>query len=180
MARKGGRSAIIGVEVREGRDPVTGKLVHSFQVGSVDRVSPGSVGAARDRIASLMDTVAEVRPCVIVDVGTAQGIALHQALRGAYGESLHRPHAYPGGAPQREQLFAGFLQAYSAGRIQFLPGIKHRAELDKALVFHLGQGVKKEGFELESEDEALVLALGLALAWPKHGADAGSLVVASA
>ena len=39
-------------------------------------------------------------------------------------------------------------------------------------MFYLGAGQAKDGFELESEDEAMVRALGLALVWPSHGPEA--------
>lgn len=174
MPRKGGRTAIIGVEVRE-RPGARGRTEHTFTVGSVDRVSPPTVGAAMDRIVELTGALADRKPCVIVDAGTAQGIALSKELRALDWGALHRPHMYPGGGPDREQLFAEFLRAYSSGRIRFRPGLPHRAELDKALVFHTTTGtrtLKTEGVELSSEDEALVLALGLALTWPKHGEEA--------
>jgi hypothetical protein len=60
--------------------------------------------------------------------------------------------------------------------VTFLPGLKFRADLDKALVFYMGGGVSKHGVDLESEDDALVIALGLALTWPKHGASAAAMV----
>lgn len=167
MAPKGGRTAVVGAEVREAK--AGGRLAHEFTVGLVDRVTPSTVEAARDRVVALMTGLEDVRPCCIVDVGSPQGLALAKALRGAYPERLHRPHAYPG-TGDRVPLFASFLQAYSSGRVKFMPGLDNRAELDKALVFYLGAGAKKDGVDLASEDEALVIALGLALFWPRHGA----------
>lgn len=167
MPVKGGRTAIVGVEVREARG-AGGRLEHSYVVGHVERVQPFTVEAARDRVAALMTAFADVRPCAMIDVGTPQGMALRQALRGAYPAELHRPHQYPG-TGERVALFASFLQAYSTDRVRFAPGLKHRADLDRSLVFYMGGGVKKDGAELSSEDEALVVALGLALFWARHG-----------
>lgn len=168
MAIKGGRTAIVAVEVKEGRDPNDQRLVHTFTVGAIERVTPFTVEAAALRIVALMNSVADHEPCVIIDVGSPQGMALRQALRGAYNSRLHRPHAYPG-TGARNPLFASFLQAYSAGHVRFQPGIKYREDLDRALVFYMGIGVAKDGVDLSSEDEALVVALGLALFWAKHG-----------
>src|SRR5665647_2738788 len=66
MAPKGGRTAVIGVEVRE-KTGKNGRLEHSFHVGLVERVSPPSVGAAAERVAELVAAMAELRPCVLVD-----------------------------------------------------------------------------------------------------------------
>jgi len=167
MPTKGGRTAVVGVEVRERRLP-GGHLEHVFLVGHVERVTPHTVEAARDRVAALMHDFADLRPCAMVDTGNAQGQALRALLRRAWGDELHRPHAYLGTGDRRD-LFSAFLQAYGAGRVRFLPGLPHRAELDKALVNYLGGPVKESGVELASEDEALVIALGLALFWPRHG-----------
>lgn len=174
MAPKGGRTAIIGLEVFEGRDS-KGRLEHAYHVGSIDWVTPFTVEAARDRAAELMTLLQEHRPCLLVDVGTPQGLALHQALRGSYSPDLHRPHAYPGTGP-RAALFSSFLQAYSSNRVTFEPGLPHRADLDRALIFYMSGGVSRTGVELDSEDEALVMALGLAMTWPKHGPTASKIV----
>lgn len=167
MAAEGGRTAICGVEVREGRAH-DGRLTHEFHVGALEWVGPGTVEAAAKRLSELMSRAAEVRPCTIVDVGTPQGLALHQSLKGKWSRDLHRAHAYQG-TGIRGPLFSSFLQAYSEGRVIFAGGLPHRRDLDKALVFYAGGGVKKHGLELTSEEEALVIALGLALTWPRHG-----------
>lgn len=170
MPEKGGRTAIIGVEVAEGREP-GGRLAHQFTVGLIDRVQPFTIDAARQRVIELMDGTAQHRPCAILEVKTPQGLALHQSLRGKYSAALHKPHAFAVDN-YKGVLFSNFLQAYSLGRVLFRPGLKHRSELDKALVFYMGGGVGKHGVDLESEDDALVLALGLSLQWPKHGGPA--------
>lgn len=170
MAEKGGRSAVVGVEVLRGRDE-RGRREWLYRVGLVDRVQPGTVEAAAASVREAALRVEDHRPCALVDVGSPQGLALRQLLRNdrenPWPRHLHRPHAYP--RDSRHQLFAGFLESYADGRVSFLDGLDFRDELDRALVFYLGQGVEKEGFELESEDEALVRALGLALVWPSHG-----------
>lgn len=168
MPLKGGRPALVAAEVREGRDP-QGRAAFEFHVGHVGRVTPYGVEDARAALAELMTRLEPVRPCAIIDVGTPQGLALHQSCRGAWSPSMHRAHAFPGTGP-RGPLFASFLQAYSAGRVTFAPDLKHRSDLDRALVFFgTGKGVAAHGVELTSEEEALVLALGLALTWPRHG-----------
>jgi hypothetical protein len=115
-------------------------------------------------------------PCVLIDVGSPQGLALHQSMRTGYDRDLHRPHAYPG-TGMRADLFSTFLQAYSAGRVSFQPDLPGRSALDRALVFYMGGGVAKSGVELSSEDEALVIALGLSMTWPKHGSEAAPFPV---
>ena len=173
MPVKGGRTALVVAEVREGRD-TRGRLNYEFHVGHVERVQPFTVDAARDRVVAIVDALRDQRPCVMVDVGSPQGLALRQQLRTRLGD-LHRPHAYPG-TGDRPQLFSTFLQAYSDGRVTFEPGLRQRADLDRALVFYMGGGVLKDGVELPSEDEALVVATGLALYWPMHGGRAVPLL----
>lgn len=170
MAPRGGRTAVVGAEVLERRDE-TGRLEHRFVIGLVERVNPTTVEAARDRLAELMTALESDRPCAFVDTGSAQGLALRQALRGAWSREIHRAHAYAG-TGARSELFASFLQAYSTGHVTFRPGLAHRKELDRALVNYLGGGAAKSGVELSSEDEALVIAVGLALYWPRHGSRA--------
>lgn len=176
MAPKGGRATLIGVEVQERArfgsyaEGSPRRTEHVFHVGTIERV-PGTIEAASSRLVELMTRAKAVRPCAIVDIGTPQGQALHKMLRGRFPPELHQAHAYPG-TGARAPLFAGFLEAYSSGRITFAPDLPHRKDLDKALVFYMGGGVAKHGLELSSEEEAMVIALGLALAWPKHGPEA--------
>jgi len=167
MAAKGGRTAVVAVEVREGREPGTGRLVHRHHVGHLERAEPFTVDEARDRLLRLTLATADVQPCTFIDVGTPQGEALARALRGRYPPELHRAHAYPG-TGARSPLFAAVLDGLSKGTLTFEPGLPHRAELDRALVFY-GGGKKRQTVELESEDEALVIALGLATTFSTHG-----------
>ncbi len=169
MPLKGGRPAIIATEIRESRDPGTSRLLHHYDVGAVERITPYSVEAAKARITAMTSAVAEHFPCVMIDVGSPQGLALHQSMRTGWDKTLHRPHAYQGVGVMRPELFSTFLQAYSAGRVSFQPDLEGRSALDRALVFYMGGGVEKSGVELSSEDEALVVAMGLAMIWPKHG-----------
>jgi len=166
MAEKGGRAAIVGVEVLESHAK-DGRTLPRFLVGHVVRPE-GTIEGTGDAVEALVSAAKDVRPCVIVDIGTPQGMALRQTLRDKFPTTLHRPHAYPG-TGERRDLFAAFLEAYSAGRIEFMPGLAFRKELDKALVFYMGGKKSKTSVELTSEEEALVIALGLALTWPKHG-----------
>jgi hypothetical protein len=174
MAEKGGRSAVVGVEVLETRLP-DGRLEHTFYVGSIDRPD-GTIEGTAAVVDSLMVKASSARPCALVDVGTPQGMALRQSLLGRW-TGLHRPHAYPGTGARRD-LFAAFLEAYSAGRITFAPHLPNRRDLDKSLVFYLSGGARKSGVELASEEDALVIALGLALYWPRHGPQARSAATA--
>jgi hypothetical protein len=178
MPVKGGRPVIAGVEVFEGRGE-GGRLRHVYRVGLIERVTPYGIEAARDAVLAFMVSAIQHRPCVVVDTGHPAGLALHQALKTVMPPILHRPHSYPG-AGVRPLLFAEFLKAYSEGRVEFEPGLRYRPDLDKALVFYQGGGVQRHGVELESEDEAMVIALGLAMTWPMHGARARSLAEAAA
>lgn len=172
MPAKGGRPCVIGVEVKRGVDH-RGRRVWHFVVGAVDRVMPSTVEGVADSIRAHVEPVLEHRPCVLVDVASPQGLALRKHLRderaNPWPKELHRPHAYP--RDSQGLLFAGFLEAYAAGRVEFRPGLKFRPDLDRALVFYMGGGVAKDGVELEPEDEAMVQALGLAMTWPSHGPD---------
>ena len=175
MPIKGGRPAVVAVEIFEGRD-AKGRTTHQFRVGLVERITPYGIEVARDAVTDFMTAAQQHRPCVIVDTGSPAGLALHQALKTSLPAAVHRPHSYPG-VGSRPLLFADFLKAYSEGRVEFAPGLRFRADLDKALVFYQGGGVSKHGVELESEDEALVIALGLAMAWPRHGGRADAMPV---
>lgn len=178
MPLKGGRPAIVATEIFESRDE-TGRLLHHFDVGAVERVTPYSVEATKERVLAMTHALREHFPCVMIDVGSPQGLALHQSMRTGYDKSLHRPHLYQG-TGMRGELFSTFLQGYSAGRVSFQPDLPGRSALDRALVFYMGGGVSKSGVELSSEEEALVVSLGLAMIWPKHGPDARPFAARSA
>ncbi len=178
MPLKGGRPAIVATEIMESRAP-DGRLLHHFDVGAIERITPYSVEAAKAKLLAMVGATAEHFPCVMIDIGSPQGLALHQSMRAGYPRQLHRPHLYQG-TGMRGELFSTFLQGYSAGRISFQPDMPGRSALDRALVFYMGGGVEKSGVELSSEDEALVIALGLAMIWPKHGPDAAKFVDRSA
>lgn len=167
MARKGGRTAIVAVEVKERPD-----RSHEFVVGHLQRVHPPTIEAAAGAIASLASAAMTEKPCVIVDVSTAQGIALRMALRDLLPDGIHKAHAYRGADAARAELFASFLRAYSTERVKLLPDLRGRKELINALVFYTGGAKVKDQVELPSEDEALVVALGLGMAWPRHGGKA--------
>ena len=69
-------------------------------------------------------------------------------------------------------MFAVFLEAYADGRVHFREGLDFRKDLDRALVLYKSGGVAKVSDEIESEDEALVIATCLSLMWPSHGPEA--------
>ncbi len=175
MPLKGGRPAIVATEIFESRDP-NGRLLHHYDVGAIERITPYSVEATKAKLLAMVGVAKEFFPCVMIDIGSPQGMALHQSMRTGYDKTLHRPHLYQG-VGMRGELFSTFLQAYSAGRMSFQPDMPGRSALDRALVFYMGGGVAKSGVELSSEDEALVIALGLAMIWPKHGPQAAPFVV---
>jgi hypothetical protein len=156
MPEKGGRTALVGAEVLEWREP-DGRLAHSFLVGFVERVSPPTIEAASGRVVAIAVAMREHRPCFIVDANTAQGDALRRSLRDRLGRDLHRPHGHAG---RRRDLFSGFLTAYTQGRVEVARAARARPDLERALVFYGGGGTKRDGLELESEDEALVVASG--------------------
>lgn len=174
MPEEGGRPAIVAAEVLLRRGADARRRWH-YNVGLVERVVSPTIQGADERVRELVLPVRDLRPCVFVDAGTPQGMALRRVLRRDWPDrELHRPHAY-----ERTRfdatLFATFLEAYADGRVRFLDGLDHRRELDRALVLYRAGGVSKAGDELESEDEALVVALGLALSFPTHGDAADSL-----
>lgn len=165
---EGGRPAIVGVEVTRNPDPKARRKWH-FRVGHVERVVPKTLEAARDRSEEIARALEPTRPCFFVDVGNPQGFALRRLMRERWPDGVHLPHAYERTRADTN-LFSSFLQVYADGMIDFASWIDHRDELDRALVLYRGGGAKKSGYELESEDEALVTALCLALTWAGHGA----------
>jgi hypothetical protein len=170
MAPKGGRTGLVVAEVLERRTSLM-KREYSYIVGHVDRITPPTVEEAADRVVALVRNIADEKPCVMVDTTSPQGVALRVALNERMPAGLHKAHAMEGAGIYKD-LFSGFLQTYSASRVAFEPGLDYRGELDRSLVFYMGGGVAKHGFEITSEDEALVVALGLALFWPRHGGKA--------
>jgi hypothetical protein len=174
MPLKGGRPSLVAVEVREGPRDSHGRTTFLYEVGHIERITPASVEGTAERLGALVGAVADVSPCMMIDTGSPQGLALYQAVRAQHrSPGVHRPHSYPG-TGQRTALFSGFLQSYAAGHIRFAPSLAFRADLDRSLVFYMGtkKGGTASDVELSSEDEGLVVALGLAMTWPRHGAEA--------
>lgn len=172
MPEKGGRPAIAISEVRRAPDQAGRRRWH-YVIGHVERVRSHTIQGTRDRIEELTLPVKDVKPCVFVDAGTAQGFALRRSIRAGWPEDLHRPHAYER-TRFDQTMFGQFLEAYADGRITFKSGIdpQVRKELDRALIlYRVGAAIKKSdaGDELASEDEALVHAVCLATMWPTHG-----------
>lgn len=177
MPEKGGRPAVVVTEVLRAPRAPDSRRRWFYVVGRVDRVARQTVEGARDHVLGLVGPVADLEPCVLVDAGTPQGIALRRVLRDSWPDRarLHRPHAY-----ERTRLdhaaFSRFLEAYADARVLFRPEVENRRELSRALVLHRGGGVSESGDELASEDEALVTALTLSMMFPTHGPDARPLV----
>lgn len=168
MPDKGGRTAIVGVEVREAS--VAGRRVHHFTVGHVDRVEPGTVEASAARVAELVEQLRAHRPCVTVDLGNPQGHALRRMLRKMLPSELHRPHGYER-TKADTHLFAQLLEAYADDRVAIRDGLQHVGDLSLALAMHGAKKTDRTGaVELSSEDEALVTATCLGLTFPTHGA----------
>jgi hypothetical protein len=167
MPEKGGRPAVVAAEVRRAPDRAGRRQWH-YVVGHVDRVPLQTIQGARDAVTGMVARVADLEPCVFVDAGTAQGIALRKSMRPGWPEKLHRPHGY-----ERTRfdvtMFAHFLEAYADARITFLPDLPFRRDLDRALVLFRSEGVSKAGAEQLSEDDALVFAASLAVMFPTHG-----------
>ena len=92
MPEKGGRPAIVVSETRRaiGKD---GRRQWHFTIGLVERVKRQNIEGARDRVLELATAVIKEKPCVFVDAGTPQGIALWRSVRKDWTRSLHRPHA---------------------------------------------------------------------------------------
>lgn len=172
MPVKGGRPAIVCSEIFERASP-DGSRSYDYVVGRVERVIPFSVEAASARVLAIIAawTAQGRQACVFTDVNTPQGTVLYSHLRASLPDSVHRPHGFRGRA-DRADLFGAFLGPYSAGRVRFVPGMDFRADLDRSLVFFGGTGVRADGVELASEDEALVAAVGLSMQHPGHGPDA--------
>lgn len=170
MPLHGGRPAVVVSELKEETLPDGTRVIHT-DIGHVARIIPFSVEATSACVADLAKKLIDHRPCVVVDTGSAQGLALYLDLRKQLPADIHRPHSFPG-TGKRNLLFTTFLQTYADDRLSFKPGLPYRVDLDRSLVFFGGSGAAKDGFELSSEDEALVLATGLSMQYAKHGATA--------
>lgn len=174
MPEKGGRPAIVAAEVRRAPDAPDGRRRWHYVVGHVDRVRSQTIEGARAACRDLVDRVGDLEPCFFVDCGTAQGIALRRTMRLDWPKSVHRPHRY-----ERTRfdtsMFAHILEAYSDGRITFLPDLPFRKDLDRALVLFRSAGVGSAGAEQMSEDDALAFAASLAVMFPTHGPGADLL-----
>lgn len=167
MPLKGGRPAVVVAELKEETLP-DGRIIIHTDIGYIDRVTPFSVEAVAGATLGLVQSMIEHRPCVVTDTGSAQGLALYQQLKRILPDEVHRPHSFPG-TGKRDMLFSSFLQQYSDDRILWKPGLEYRADIDRALVFFGGVGKSTDGVELSSEDNALVMAVGLAMQYPRHG-----------
>lgn len=170
MPLKGGRPAVVVSELKEETISDGRRVIHT-DIGHVARISPFSVEATSACVVALAKKLIDRLPCVIVDTGSAQGLALYLDLRKALPDELHKPHSFPG-TGKRDLLFTTFLQTYADDRLTFAPDLDFRVDLDRSLVFFGGKGAAKDGYELSSEDEALVIATGLAMQYAKHGANA--------
>lgn len=180
MPEKGGRPVIVVTEVRRAPE-VQGRRRWHYVVGYVERVRQPTIQGAKARLDELVLPLRDLQPCVFVDAGTPQGMALRRSLRTGWPDELHRPHAYER-TKFDQSMFGTFLEAYADGRITFRKDIDPlvRRELDRALVLYRAGKKGDTGDELESEDEALVHAVSLSVMWPTHGAEAADLVPAPA
>jgi hypothetical protein len=174
MPEKGGRSTVSVVEVRRAPD-VAGRRRWHFVLGHLEMVPSQSIEGVRDRVLDMVTPVRDLDPCVFVDVGTAQGLALRQSMRKVWpDDEIHRPHAYER-TKFDNTMFANFLEVYADGRLTIRPEVGFRREMDRALVLYRATGAGTDDL-LESEDEALVHAVSLSLMFPTHGADAADLL----
>lgn len=170
MPEEGGRPSLVVTEVYRAPD-VAGRRRWRFVIGHVDRVRDQTVQGAREATTSLIRRVEDENPCVFVDIGTPQGLALRRSFRTDWPEkNVHLPHAYPR-LPRETMLFAAFLEAYADRRVSFLTDVGYRKDLDKALVLYRGGKISTAAAEIPSEDESLVVATCLSLMWPSHGPD---------
>jgi len=171
MPEEGGRPSVVVTEVFRAPD-IAGRRRWRFVVGHVERVRDQTVQGAREAVSSIITRISDQGPCVFVDIGTPQGLALRRSFRADWPEkTVHLPHAYPR-LPRETALFAAFLEAYADGRVTFLDDVAYRSDLDKALVLYRGGKVSKAAEEMPSEDDSLVVATCLSLMWPSHGPDA--------
>lgn len=174
MPEEGGRPSVIATEVFKAPD-IDGRRRWHFFIGHAERVASQTVEGAHDAVTRLVERVADAKPCVFVDIGTPQGLALRRTFRADWPvKSLHLPHAYERTA-RETAMFAAFLEAYADGRVRFADGMPFRKDLDKALVLYRGGHVSKAAEEMPSEDESLVVAACLSLMWPSHGPDARAI-----
>ncbi len=144
-----------------------GRMRH--EVGHSERLE-SAVEVVRARIVDLARSEWPSDLCFFTDCTTAGGFALYKLLRVIDGwpEQLHRPHGYFGRGRDRQALLTAILQAMGADELAFDPpgGDARKSELVKALE---NRDVGDDGrLAARTEDEAMLVALGLTLIAPRH------------
>jgi hypothetical protein len=117
-----------------------------------------------------------VRPCLFVDASSGSGAALASALkvergkRGNWPADLHPVHPYVQRGAARQALLEAILTAYMTGMLAFEEGLVNRDRLEKALASQQSVVGIDGRVSRKSDDDNLIIALGLAIAYAQHGA----------
>jgi hypothetical protein len=170
------QASIIFVEHRQvasalpnGRETMDHMVVH------VERQAP-VLEVLRDRILVLARRARPDRPCFFIDAAGGIGTGLVKILTdmrkdNVFPQDIHKPEAYTRRGVARQGLVNAIVEQYGSGRLKFATGLPLQAQLIRALETYESQ-VADDGKVSFSGDEEMVIALGLALGYYRHGAPA--------
>jgi len=171
-----GQAAIIFTEHRE-TAPEEARIAQGpgmlHTVVHIERQAP-ILEVVRDRIVEIAGRAEADRPCIFLDAAGGLGAGLAKILAdlqraGKFPAALHRPHAYTQRGQRRQGLVNAIVEVYGGDRLRFAPSLPLGPELIKALETYESE-VADDGRVSFAGDEGMVLALGLSLAYARHGA----------
>lgn len=166
------RAAIVPVEIVELAPPEpTGPWGRfAYTVGEPEQPE-SHLEVLRDRLLQIATDEWPSDPCVFVDASVGPGAALVKVLHDHrdWPEGLHRPHAYLQRGQARQGLLTTILQASGNKQLEFERTAGTAGNpLVKALESYHAEVSDDGRVSARGENEALVVALGLAIAYPRH------------
>lgn len=167
-----GQASFIFTEHREVAGPIGQAPGVDHIVVHVERQAP-ILEVVRDRIVEIARQAEPDGPCLFVDAAGGMGAGLVKIVSdlqkaGRFPASLHRPHAYTQRGQRRQGLVNAIIENYGGGKLRFAAGLPLGPELIKALETYESE-VADDGRVSFAGDEEMVIALGLTLAYPRHG-----------
>lgn len=174
-----GQTAVVAVEHRQVAPEEPGKrITWEHLVRHIEQL-PAQVEVAAERLIEMVNDVQEQSPTVLVDIGAGPGRALYDILRehrsaGKYrlrsegGMPVWHPIAYAEQGARRQELLTAILVPYGTDRLRFdVPDEVALGKLTRALALQKAT-VQDDGVTTTSSDEALVVALGLAMRFARY------------
>ena len=171
---KGQASLIFTEHLEVAPEVMGGNVGARHVVVHVERQSP-VLEVVRDRIVEIAYAARERgdSPCFFIDAGSGIGVGLVRILadlrrNGKFPMEVHAPHAYVQRGIARQGLVNSIVENYGGEKLRFATGIPLQAELIRALETYESQ-IADDGRVSYAGDEEMVIALGLSLAYPRHG-----------